>query len=308
MASFKTIPPSGNDAQASDPCVCFVGNLAWSTTNEDLVEYMSSAGQVTSATIQIHEDTGRSKGWALVAFATPEQATFAVHQFELQEFHDRQLSVRLDRTPLQGAPGCLLYVGNLSWSCGDAELCAEFAGFSPTDARVAMTASGKSRGYGLLRFLNPENAAAAIRAKHGAEFNERVLEVREDQAPVDRQRTQTGGKKSSSAPAGAGGAVSRPKSDNESNASIPASDTLYVHNLSWDSTDDSLFQHFCASAGAQPLSAQVLKSLNGRSKGWGLVVFADAGAAESGRTGLDKTELDGRTISVRFNSAGRARG
>mmetsp|Transcript_79243 Transcript_79243/g.158259 ORF Transcript_79243/g.158259 Transcript_79243/m.158259 type:complete len:307 (-) Transcript_79243:455-1375(-) len=306
MASLKLLPQKGAEATRGDPCVCFVGNIAWSTTSEDLVEYMSSAGQVISATVQTHEDTGRAKGWALVRFATPEQASFACHQLGLQDFHDRQLSVRLDRTPLDGAPGCLVFVGNLNWSCEDADLTTEFEAFSPTDARVATASSGKSRGFGILRFSDPEHAAAAVRSKHGAQFNGRVLEVREDRPPSERQRKPTNAGKSSS-PVRLSGAGSSATSAEGSDAPVPASETLYVNNVSWNSTDDALFEHFCVEGGVAPVSANVQKSPNGRSKGWGLVVFADIGAAESARTRLDKSVLEGRNIIVRFDVAGRTR-
>lgn len=41
----------------------FVGNLAWSTTDEELLEFAAQNGEVRAAHVQRHEDTGRSKGW-----------------------------------------------------------------------------------------------------------------------------------------------------------------------------------------------------------------------------------------------------
>lgn len=41
----------------------FVGNLSWGTTSEDLKAFMSSLGEVVSAEVQSHADSGRSKGW-----------------------------------------------------------------------------------------------------------------------------------------------------------------------------------------------------------------------------------------------------
>jgi RNA recognition motif-containing protein len=66
-----------------------VGNLAWSVADADLVEYFSAAGQVLSAVVQTHADTGRSKGWALVKLATSAEAQFAIQLANAQEFHDR---------------------------------------------------------------------------------------------------------------------------------------------------------------------------------------------------------------------------
>ncbi|CAM9618725.1 unnamed protein product, partial [Ectocarpus sp. 13 AM-2016] len=41
----------------------FVGNLSWGTTSEDLRTFMGSLGEVVSAEVQSHADSGRSKGW-----------------------------------------------------------------------------------------------------------------------------------------------------------------------------------------------------------------------------------------------------
>ena len=43
--------------------VVFVGNLAWSTNEDNLRAFASSVGPVLSVQIQTHADTGRSKGW-----------------------------------------------------------------------------------------------------------------------------------------------------------------------------------------------------------------------------------------------------
>lgn len=41
----------------------FVGNLSWGTTSDDLRAFMASLGEVLSAEVQSHADSGRSKGW-----------------------------------------------------------------------------------------------------------------------------------------------------------------------------------------------------------------------------------------------------
>lgn len=41
----------------------YIGNLAWTTNSEQLLEFLMRAGNVTSAQVQRHEDTKRSKGW-----------------------------------------------------------------------------------------------------------------------------------------------------------------------------------------------------------------------------------------------------
>ena len=44
-------------------CTVFVGNLTWSTSNEQLQEFAAPVGRVVSAEVKRHEDTARSKGW-----------------------------------------------------------------------------------------------------------------------------------------------------------------------------------------------------------------------------------------------------
>ena len=41
----------------------FVGNLSWSTTNEDLKTFFRSSGNLVGVEVQLHDDTRRSKGW-----------------------------------------------------------------------------------------------------------------------------------------------------------------------------------------------------------------------------------------------------
>lgn len=53
------------DSTAAAPAssTVFVGNLSWSTTSDDLKAFMASLGEVVSAEVQSHADSGRSKGW-----------------------------------------------------------------------------------------------------------------------------------------------------------------------------------------------------------------------------------------------------
>jgi cold-inducible RNA-binding protein len=53
----------------------FVGNIPYTTTDEDLRELFSRSGsKVTSVRVITDFDTGRSKGYAFVEMATPEEA------------------------------------------------------------------------------------------------------------------------------------------------------------------------------------------------------------------------------------------
>lgn len=72
---------------------------------------------------------------------------------------------------------------------------------------------------------------------------------------------------------------------------------VYVGNLAWEVTWRELKDHFAA-GGAEVVRANVLAAPDGRSKGCGIVEFADAEGA-SGALLLNDTDLMGRQIFVR---------
>jgi cold-inducible RNA-binding protein len=58
----------------------YVGNLPYSTTEEELQELFSSCGEVERAQLITDRDTGRSKGFAFVTFATKEALDSALER------------------------------------------------------------------------------------------------------------------------------------------------------------------------------------------------------------------------------------
>jgi RNA recognition motif-containing protein len=72
---------------------------------------------------------------------------------------------------------------------------------------------------------------------------------------------------------------------------------LYVGNLPFSVTDESLTAHF---AQFNPTQASVIKDRDsGRSRGFGFVKFDDDAQADNAVTELNEKELDGRPLVVR---------
>ena len=82
----------------------FVGNLSFQTMDNDLQDYFSQAGVVTSVNVMLDKVTGKSRGFAFVEFATPEEANKAVEQFHNKEFQGRTLTVNVARPREERAP------------------------------------------------------------------------------------------------------------------------------------------------------------------------------------------------------------
>ena len=82
----------------------FVGNLSYQTMQDDLQEYFSQAGVVTSVNLMQDKVTGKSRGFAFVEYATAEEANKAVEQFHGKEFQGRALTVNVARPREERAP------------------------------------------------------------------------------------------------------------------------------------------------------------------------------------------------------------
>jgi RNA recognition motif-containing protein len=69
----------------------YVGNLPYSTTNDDLVEVFSQYGNVSSAQVMMDRDTNRSRGFAFVEMA--DGAEQAIAGLNGADFQGRTLTV-----------------------------------------------------------------------------------------------------------------------------------------------------------------------------------------------------------------------
>lgn len=81
----------------------YVGGLPYSTTDQELKDAFSQAGTVSSAVVIMDKMTGRSKGFGFVEFASDEDATKAIDQFNGKDFGGRSITVNEAR-PLEDRP------------------------------------------------------------------------------------------------------------------------------------------------------------------------------------------------------------
>lgn len=85
----------------------YVGNLAFGTSSDDLLELFGQFGQVTSAQVVTDRETGRSRGFAFVEMTNGGDE--AIQGTNMAEFQGRNLTVneakpREDR-PRSGGSG-----------------------------------------------------------------------------------------------------------------------------------------------------------------------------------------------------------
>jgi RNA recognition motif-containing protein len=71
----------------------YVGNLSYSTTEDDLREAFAKIGEVLSATLIIDQTNGRSKGFGFVEMASDADADKAISTMNGTSFLDRTITV-----------------------------------------------------------------------------------------------------------------------------------------------------------------------------------------------------------------------
>ena len=72
----------------------FVGGLAWATTDDTLRGHFEQCGEVVEAKVITERDTGRSRGFGFVTFASEDEARGAVDQLADSELDGR--TIRID--------------------------------------------------------------------------------------------------------------------------------------------------------------------------------------------------------------------
>ena len=82
----------------------YVGNLSYSTTDEDLEGAFASHGAVTSAQVVTDRDTGRSRGFGFVEMTSQEEAEAAIQAMNGANLQGRPLRVNESR-PREGGGG-----------------------------------------------------------------------------------------------------------------------------------------------------------------------------------------------------------
>jgi RNA recognition motif-containing protein len=75
------------------PSKLYVGNLAYTVSNDDLRDLFSQVGQVQSATVIADKFSGQSKGFGFVEMTTAEEVASAIQQFDGADLKGRNIKV-----------------------------------------------------------------------------------------------------------------------------------------------------------------------------------------------------------------------
>ena len=83
----------------------YVGNLPYTTTEQDLHDLFSQYGTITKTSIISDRETGRSRGFGFVEMANDAEGKAAVEALNGQDFGGRSLTVNEARPRAPGGSG-----------------------------------------------------------------------------------------------------------------------------------------------------------------------------------------------------------
>lgn len=142
--------------------------------------------------MQLDRNTGKSRGFGYVTFATTEAVDAAIALNGIKEIDGR--TPNLDRSTDSGAnkekraqafgdarsaPTKVLFVGNLSWNTVEDTIWNAFSEYGEvTSVRIPTDMeSGKPKGYGYIEFSAVDSAQKAIGAMNGKELDGRQIRL-----------------------------------------------------------------------------------------------------------------------------------
>lgn len=169
-------------------------------------------------------------------------------------------------------------------------------------SRVVRYPDGRSKGWGLVEFVDPSGAANAIANYNDIELMGRKIFIREDREPDGAPAVTPGGGKGGGKGKGRGGATGRGRGRarpplEEPEVDVTSGTALYVGNLPWSTTSAQLREVFSEYS---VKTVDVKAGYDGRSRGYGIVTFETEEDAAEGIK-LQGYNLDGREILVRFD-------
>jgi polyadenylate-binding protein len=268
-------PAPNQNGSASYPMASlYVGDLAKDVTEAMLFEKFSSAGPVLSIRVCRDMISRMSLGYAYVNFQQPADAERALDTMNFDVLKGKPIRIMWSqRDPSLRRSGVgNVFIKNLDKTIDNKAMYDTFSAFGNIlSCKVAQDMSnGESKGYGFVHFETEEAALNAIQKVNGMLLNGKKVYV--------------------------GRFVPRKDREMELGEKARKFTNVYVKNIN-DEYDEAklneMFQKF-----GKISSVKVMKSDDGKSKGFGFVSFEDPEEAMVACEELNGQDLDGKTVFV----------
>ncbi|KAF9589887.1 hypothetical protein IFM89_029250 [Coptis chinensis] len=241
----------------------FIKNLDPEIDNKNLHDSFSTFGKVLSCNVAT-DLNGHSKGYGYVQFEQEEAAQNVIKGLDGMLMNDIEISVGLfvrkqERHRADGSEkDTNLYVKNFSETLTDEDLKKFFSAYGTITHAYVMkdVNSGKSKGFGFVKFEKSDNAASAIEKMNGYSHNDKVWYVGLAKSKTERK------------------AELKSKFEQESSGKVYKLQgaNLYLKNLDDDFSDEKLNELF--SQFGTITSHTIKHDMQGQSMGYGFVAFS----------------------------------
>ncbi|KAF9608300.1 hypothetical protein IFM89_008585 [Coptis chinensis] len=269
----------------------FIKNLDPEIDNKNLHDSFSTFGKVLSCNVAT-DLNGHSKGYGYVQFEQEEAAQNVIKGLDGMLMNDIEISVGLfvrkqERHRADGSEkDTNLYVKNFSETLTDEDLKKIFSAYGTITHAYVMkdVKSGKSKGFGFVKFEKSDNAAFAIEKMNGYSHNDKVWYVGLAKSKTERK------------------AELKSKFEQESSGKVDKLQgaNLYLKNLDDDFSDEKLKELF--SQFGTITSHTIKRDMQGQSMGYGFVAFSTpedvAKVADQSGTVVKVLLEDGKPVSV----------
>ncbi|KAK9823524.1 hypothetical protein WJX72_003381 [[Myrmecia] bisecta] len=295
---------------------CFVNNLAYEVSWQDLKDHFSQVGTVQYADVFRDGDgpRSRSKGCGVVEFADSSSAAAAIQTLNETEFRGRNILVREDREDKElradwgaapareavkrgrvqadsGTAGAVVgrkvYVSNVSYQTDWQTLKDHFKAAGTVLHADILKDGGASRGCGIVEMSTPAEALQAISLLSNTEVDGRMISVR---CWEDREEGRPG------RPASAAREVHL---GNRPDATSSTGRQVVVHGLPyamrWQGFKDMMRES------GSVVRVDIAIDSTGRSRGFGTALFETEDEAQAAIERWNGAEYEGRTLGAKLD-------
>ncbi|KAF8093663.1 hypothetical protein N665_0381s0023 [Sinapis alba] len=269
----------------------WVGDLLHWMDETYLHTCFSHTNEVSSVKVIRNKQTNQSEGYGFVEFLSRSAAEEVLQSYSGVTMPNADQPFRLnwasfstgEKRALETGPDLSIFVGDLAPDVTDALLLETFAGYqSVKGAKVVIDSNtGRSKGYGFVRFGDEKERSRALTEMNGAFCSSRQMRV----GIATPKRAAAYGQQNVSLAltlAGGNGSVS----DGESNNS-----TIFVGGIDADVTEEDLKQPF--SQFGEVVSVKIPVG-----KGCGFVQFGNRQSAEEAIGNLNGTIIGKNTVRL----------
>ncbi|KAH9553067.1 hypothetical protein CY35_09G100300 [Sphagnum magellanicum] len=288
----------------------YVGDLERSVSEAQLYEIFSQIGPVVSIRVCRDIITKRSLGYSYVNYSSAQDASRALELLNFNPVNGKPIRIMYShRDPSIRKSGTAnVFIKNLDKAIDNKALFDTFSAFGTIlSCKVAIDASGQSKGYGFVQFDQEESAQIAIEKVNGMLLNDKQVFV----GPFVRRQERDQAEDASKAVEGLNGKkfddkewfVGRAQKKSEREAELRAKFeqerkeriekyqgvNLYLKNLD-DTFDDEKLRELFTDFGTIT-SCKVMRDPQGQSRGSGFVAFSSAEEATRA-----VTEMNGKMV------------